>query len=160
MQKRNIIYVVIGLIIIAVAVVVVVLVVRHDNSVNNKNVQTAQTNAAISQIKSNWQAFFAASTGQAQRQKLLQNGSQFSQAIQQEFTALGAQKTSVTISSVKLNGSSAAVVYTVSLNGQPVLNNQNGSAVRVNNVWLVSDATFCQLLGMGGSAPSFCQNIK
>jgi hypothetical protein len=152
-------------VIIVLIVVGVVLLVRHNNSNKSSSLNTAQTNAAKQQIETNWKTFFAASTSLQGREQVLQNGSQFTQPIQTEFAALGSsavssESPSVAINNVSLiNSTSANVIYTIDLNGQPVLNNEKGEALLVNNNWKVSDATLCQLLSLDGDKPSVCQNV-
>jgi hypothetical protein len=90
---------------------------------------------------------------------LLQNGKQFASVIQTEFQALGAAKSSVTISNVDLTSSTnAKVSYNIYLNGSAALSNQSGTAVKENGNWLVSDATLCGLLSLAGSKPAACTN--
>ncbi len=156
---------VVAVVIVVLVVVGVVLLVRHNNSNKSTALTTAQTTAAKQQITTNWMAFFATSTSLQGREQVLQNGNQFAQPIQTEFTALSAsavstESPSVAVNSVSLINSTAAnVVYTIELNGQPVLNDQKGEAVLVNKTWKVSDATLCQLLSLDGDKPSACQNI-
>ncbi len=96
----------------------------------------------------------------AERQKLLQNGSQFAQAMSGEFTQLSNEAPSVIINSASLtNATTLKLNYTVELNAQPVLPNQNGEALKIGGVWQVSDATFCQLLSLAGTPPTVCSNV-
>jgi hypothetical protein len=143
----------------AIVVLLVLLVVLIINNSNNKTLSTSQQTAAKQQIETNWKKFFAAPTSLQGRESLLQNGSNFSQVIQGEFTALASQASSATISNISFpNKTSANVEYTVDLNGQPVLSNQSGEALLVNSSWLVSDSTLCHLVSLGGNRPAVCQN--
>jgi ABC-type transport system involved in multi-copper enzyme maturation permease subunit len=147
-----------SIILIIIIVLVVVLVYRHKNANSVSSMSTAQINSAEQQIKSNWKTFFATTTSLQNRENLLQNGSQFTQEIQGEFAALGAESFSSTINSVNLTNTTAAnVVYTVTLGGQTVLKDEKGTAVKVKNTWVVSDTSLCQLLGLGGSKPAVCK---
>jgi hypothetical protein len=147
-----------GLVLIVIVVLVIVLVVRHDNK-TNKTLSTAQANAAKLQIETNWKNFFAAPTSLQGREKLLQNGTAYADLIQAEFTSLASQASSAVISSVNLpNKTTANVVYTVDLNGQPVLNNEAGQALLINNTWQVSDSTLCHLISLSGTTPAICQS--
>jgi uncharacterized membrane protein YeiB len=152
--SKTLVFSIIGLIVI-VAVVAVVLVVRHDN----KTLSPSQQTAAKQQIETNWKEFFAASTTLQGRENLLQNGSEFSQLIQGEFTELASQASSAIIASISFtNKTSANVEYTVDLNGQPVLSNEKGEALLTGSSWKVSDSTLCYLIGLSGSKPAVCKN--
>ncbi len=146
----------VGLIVVAAVVVVIILVVNNNSS---KTLTPAQQTSAKQQIEANWQDFFAYATSQTGRQNLLQNGGTFSQVIKTEFTSLATAKSSAVISSVKFPSKTTAnVVYSVDLNGQPVLTNQNGQALLINNVWEVSDGTLCNLLKQSGNSPTICKS--
>ncbi len=158
-------------VVVVLAIVVVVLLVPGKNnpgtvsttktSTNAKTASaTKQKNADTNAIETNVKTFFAANTTIQQRENLLQNGSQFVQVMQGEFTQLDSQKPSVVINSISYtNSTTAKVNYTVDLNGQPVLKDQTGEALLINNSWKVSDSTLCELLSMGGQTPSICKNI-
>src|ERR1039457_5717297 len=90
----------IGLVIIVAIVVIVVLLIRNNHSKTTiQSLTPAQTNAAKQQIETNWKNFFAASTSLQGREKLLQNGSNFSQPLQTAFASLSSQASSADISS-------------------------------------------------------------
>jgi hypothetical protein len=155
--KRPFLLGVIGLIAIVVIVVVVILV--SSNTSKGSSLSPAQQSAAKQQIETNWKQFFAVNTSLASREKLLQDGSQFAQPMQSEFSSIGAQSFSSTISSISFNSSvSAKVVYSIYLDHQAVLSQQQGEALLINNNWVVSDSTLCQLLSLGGSKPAACEN--
>jgi uncharacterized membrane protein YeiB len=154
MKKTNLI-VTVTIIVLAIIAVIVVLLVRNNNSSNT--LSTSQKTAYSKQINTNWSAFFAASTTLTAREKILQNGSQFSQPIQTEFNAFSNEGSSASISSIKYaNKTTANVIYTVFLGGQPVLKDQPGQALLINNVWKISDSTLCQLLTLGGTKTAAC----
>jgi len=56
-----------------------------------------------------------------------------------------------------VSSTTARVVYTITLGGQPALKNQTGTAVRVGGTWKVSDKSFCALLSLEGTKPSVCR---
>jgi predicted PurR-regulated permease PerM len=156
-NKKSLMLSVVSVIVVAIIVVVVVLIVRNQNSTNS--LSSAQESADSQQITANWKTFFAAKTSLQNRENLLQDGSKFTQPIQSEFNAFSTQASSAVVSSVTLTSSTAAnVVYTVDLNAQPVLKDQVGKSILVNNVWQVSDSTLCGLLTLGGDKPSACTN--
>lgn len=162
-MTKSAIWSIVAIVVVAAAVVAVVLLVPGKSSSptktssNSNTLTSVQQNVATTKIKSNIQTFFAASTPMTTRENLLQNGKQFAQPMQAEFTQLSTEKPSVTVNSVSFpNKTTAMVNYTVDLNGQPVLKNQTGESLYIGNNWLVSDSTLCQLLSMGGSAPAIC----
>lgn len=162
-MTKSAIWSIVAIVVVAAAVVAVVLLVPgksnspKSSSTSSNTLTSSQQNAATTKIKNNIQTFFAASTPMTTRENLLQNGKQFAQPMQAEFSQLANQKPSVIINNVSFpNKTTAKVNYTVDLNGQPVLKNQTGEALFIDNNWLVSDSTLCQLLSMGGSTPTIC----
>jgi nitrogen fixation/metabolism regulation signal transduction histidine kinase len=155
---------IIGGLVIIIIVVVISIWIAHDHSkviTSNNQLSSSQINADKQQIEANWKQFFAATTPLNTREQLLQNGSAFAQPMQAEFSTLSSAASSAIISQVTVNnnGTSASVSYTVDLNGQPVLKDQQGTALKINNAWKVSDSTLCGLLRMGGTQPPVCKNI-
>lgn len=115
-----------------------------------------KTNPAA-QIEHNWTAFFAASTPAAKKASLLEHGQAFSQVIAAQSKSPLASQSQAKVSKVKLTGPDRArVTYTILLGGKPALKNQTGTAVNSGGTWKVSDASFCSLLALEGSAPSNC----
>ena len=163
-MSKSTIWSIAGIVVVIVAVVLIIIFVPNGSSSKkptNSSATNTKNTAIINTIKANFASFFAANTTMSERQALLQNGSQFAQPMQAEFTALAGQKPSLTINSVSLsNATTAQVNYTVNLNGQPVLKDQKGEALEVNGKWLVSDSTLCQLFSLSGSTPSICKNIS
>lgn len=165
--SKSIIWSTVAVVVVAAAVIAVVLLVPGNKANTNTTTRTvsstltaSQKTQATAKIKSNIQTFFAASTPMQTRINLLQNGKDFSQVMQVEFSQLANQKPSVTINSITFpNKTTAKVNYTVYLSGQPVLKDQTGEALLINNNWLVSDSTLCQLLSMGGTTPSVCKGM-
>lgn len=126
-----------------------------DNNVaiSNQN-STQQTKDTI---RHNWVTFFSGQTGAAQKEALLQNGSQFSQVIEAQAKTPTAKATTASVSNVTLNGAGqATVTYTIDINNQPALKNQKGQAILTNGTWKVSDAAFCGLLQLSGNVPPNC----
>lgn len=112
---------------------------------------------AEAQIKQNWVAFFSPSTPASAKISLLQNGAQFAPVINAQAKSPLAKESSAKVTAVKLTGpTTATVTYTVLLAGKPALPNAAGNAVKTGSTWQVSDASFCQLLKLEGSAPPFC----
>jgi len=154
-------YVTLALVVVVV-IVLILLVPAKSNKATKTNVLSAQQKTADTKdINNNVVTFFAANTSLKERENLLQNGSKFAQPMEAEFSQLDQEKPSVTINKVTfINNTTATVNYTVKLNNQPVLKDQNGQALYIDNTWKLSDSTLCNLLSMGGSTPSICSNAK
>ncbi len=147
------------LIIVVIVVLAVVLIVRNNNK-NSNTLSASQQTAAKQLIDTNWQQFFAASTSLQGRENLLQKGGSYSQYVQAEFFGLAAQKSRAVINSVIfVNKTKANVVYTVYLNSRPLLSDEKGQALFIDNSWKVSDGTLCHLLNFGANTPAVCKNL-
>lgn len=126
-------------------------------SSSHANTTSSPTEQAEPQISKVWTDFFSPSTPASEKISLLQNGQQFAPVINAQQNSPLAKETAAHVSSVTLHGSDAATVtYTVTLAGKPALKNTTGTAVKSGGKWLVSAASFCQLLKLEGSAPSSC----
>lgn len=116
----------------------------------------AQTTAAI---KDAYAKVFASSTPEAESISLLQDGPQFKDTIQSQAKSSLAQGASAVVTSVTLQSpNTAKVVFTLSINGSPILPNTPGYAIREGGTWKVAGATFCGLLAMQNSAPPACNS--
>ncbi len=120
---------------------------------------SSSSTSDVSAVKQAWTSFFSGSTSAADKVKLLQNGQEFSQIIS-EATGLAISKTSsATVSNVVVNSpSTATVTYSIDLGGKPALQDQTGTAVKVNGSWLVGDASFCALLTLEGQSVPACSS--
>jgi cytoskeletal protein RodZ len=146
--------------VVVVVAVAVILVVFRSSSKSSPSLSAAQQTSAKNQIQTNWQTFFANSTPLSERENLLQNGSQFTQPIKTEFNSLGTASVSLKITNLSLvSPTKYNLLYSVYLDKQPVLVEQSGQSVLINNTWKVSDETLCQLLKLAGQKPSVCQNF-
>ena len=119
----------------------------------------SNTAAAATEITTNWEKFFNASTPTSERVALLQNGAAFAMAISglsHLVSGLGATVTSVTVTSP----TSATVKYNLTASGSTLLSGQTGTAVYENGTWKVGDASLCGLLKLvpGGSTPAACSS--
>ena len=105
--------------------------------------------SASQQIKKDWAAFFAGTTSASNKVSLLQNGTAFSSVIKGQAGSALAKSASATVSKITLTSSSTAtVIYTVLLGGQPALRDQTGEAVLEDGKWKVGTASFCALLAL------------
>jgi hypothetical protein len=113
--------------------------------------------AAKSEIRQNWAAFFNGKTKPQQKIKLLAHGQKFAPVIKKQSKSGLARQTSAKVGNVVLTGPQhATVTYSVLIGGSPALKNQTGHAVRADGTWKISDASFCQLLGLRGHTPPMC----
>ncbi|WP_430333294.1 hypothetical protein [Rhodococcus sp. ACT016] len=101
--------------------------------------------------------FFSSTTSGEQKIMLVENGQEFAEIINAQAASPIAQGTSATVTNVDVDTPThATVTYSVSMNGQPVLANQMGEAVKVDGQWKVAQATFCDLLVLQGNPPPAC----
>jgi hypothetical protein len=118
--------------------------------------------AAEQAVAAAWTAFFDAKTPVSKRVALLEDGDQFSAIIQAQAGSSMASEASANVTKVTLTSPTAATVsYSILLDGEPALNNQNGNAVYESGSWKVGVHSFCTLLTLenGGSAkglPAVC----
>ena len=110
-------------------------------------------------VKQTWTNFFSGSTSAANKVKLLQNGQEFSQIINEASGLAISNTSSATVSNVVINSpTSATVSYSINLGGKPALQNQTGTAVKVGGNWLVADSSFCALLTLEGQSVPACSS--
>jgi hypothetical protein len=124
------------------------------------------TNAASpaaqkAEIRRVWERFFAGTTSASDKEKLLENGSEFSDALEAAAKSPFAKQSGARVSRVTLLGpAKAKVVYAILLSGKPVLSNRRGTAVKEGGEWKVGTASFCQLLTLQGAAPDRCSSLS
>jgi hypothetical protein len=113
----------------------------------------AGSGGAAATIKTNWEAFFSASTPVARRVALLQNGQLFQSLIAAQSKSTIASSAAAKVTRVSnVTSSQAVVTYSITLGGQSVLSGQKGVAVNEGGTWKVGDASFCGLLGLEKSS--------
>jgi hypothetical protein len=117
----------------------------------------AATTAAVTQA---FRTFFGSSSTQAQAADALQNGSHFTAELTSEGASAQPNTSTATVQSVQTTSFADTVAVTFSIlgNGQVLLKNDTGYAVRVGGVWKVAARTFCDLLELQGTAPPACLN--
>jgi hypothetical protein len=113
----------------------------------------ADTAAATAQVKSNWAEFFGGTKPVTQRSSLLEDGASLSEALTlAEKNPLAAQ-TSSSVSSVTFTSATQAEVkYDLSIAGNKVTSDSDGTAVLQDGTWKVSKFTFCQLQKAGSKS--------
>ena len=108
-------------------------------------------------VNSAYATFFNTSTSAAASEAALQHGATFRATLAAE--ADGHDNVTAFVSSVRLlRPNVAAVQFTITSGGSPLLSDSPGYAVRENGVWKVAAQTFCGLLQLQGDAPSACQD--
>lgn len=109
--------------------------------------------SAVSEITTNWNAFFNPSTPNSKRVQLLQNGSQFTSAINAFASSPLAAAVTSKVDSVTLSSATTATVkYNLSALGTTVATGASGTSVLQDGTWKVGDEVFCGLLGEAVSA--------
>lgn len=110
--------------------------------------------AARAEITANWEKFFRATSTIAEREALLENGSQYVAALTQRSTDPLQAQASAKVTAVQVSGPDrAAVTYDVSLNGNVALPGAQGVAVLQDGVWKVGAQSFCSLVSLGATGP-------
>jgi hypothetical protein len=129
---------------------------------NAATTTTAASPAAQkAEIERVWERFFAGTTSASDKEKLLENGSTFSSALEAAARSPFAKQSGAKVSKVTLLGpSKAKVVYAILLSGKPVLSHRQGTAVKEDGAWKVGTASFCQLLALQGGAPKQCTEVS
>jgi hypothetical protein len=109
------------------------------------------------QVTSLFQRFFNGTLPVDTKVAILQKGDQFRQVLQAQAAGPLAKSSGVKVLSVTQSTvNSAAVKFTVLLDGKPALENQAGGAVLDNGVWKVSASTYCTLLQLQGLTAPPC----
>jgi hypothetical protein len=127
---------------------------------------TGTSTGAAAQIKANWEKFFASSTSESDRVKLLQNGAKFASAIHDFASSPLAQGVSSTVTGVSaITATDAKVTYNIDAAGQTMASKQSGKSVLEGGVWKVGDASFCGLLSaaaplMNITVPAACKSVS
>jgi len=125
------------------------------------------SSSAVSEITTNWNTFFNSSTPNSKRVELLENGSQFTSAINAFASSPLAAAVTSKVDSVTLSSATAAKVkYDLSALGTTVASGATGTSVLQDGTWKVGDDVFCSLLTQAKSAgltvpvPSACSSAS
>jgi hypothetical protein len=117
--------------------------------------------AATQEITENWEAFFNNQLPLDERVTYLEDGEELQPLVEQQAQLLGEQASQATaqVDNVTLNDDGTAnVEFQILLSGQPVLPS-TGTAVLVDDRWLVSKTTLCDLISLAGTTPPECEEI-
>jgi hypothetical protein len=110
---------------------------------------TGSTSGDTAAIKANWTKFFDFKTATSQQVALLQNGSQFTSAINNmKSSPLAAGANAKVLSVSNVTATQATVKYDVLLGTTVALPNQTGTAVFQDGTWKVGDGSLCGLLSL------------
>jgi hypothetical protein len=110
------------------------------------------------QITSLYQRFFDGTAPVQTKVDLLQRGPEFVPIMQQQAAGPLARSSGVKVTKVvRSTENSAAVTFTVLLDGKPVLADQHGGALLDGGVWKISASTYCALLSLQQLTAPPCQ---
>jgi hypothetical protein len=131
------------------------------SSATTSPASATSTASAAAEITANWEKFFDASTPNAQRVALLENGSTFATAIT-DFSkiplasGISAKVTAVTVTSA----TQAAVTYNIVSGSTTLLPGEKGTSVYQDGTWKVGDGSLCGLFKLipGGTVPAACSS--
>lgn len=103
--------------------------------------------AAEAAIKQTWVTFFNGKTPAATKVGLVENGSQFASVLKAQASNPQGATAGATVQKVTLTSATgAAVDYTITISGTPMLAGQKGTAILQDGTWKVSIASFCGLM--------------
>jgi hypothetical protein len=119
----------------------------------------AAPGAVTGAVTAAYDAFFSSRSTWRQSQAVLQNGARFHDALVAQGKSQYASTSTARVRSVRLlSPNVASVSYDILSNGQPLLQDVHGHAVRQNGKWVVAAETFCGLLKLQGQAPHACSD--
>jgi hypothetical protein len=122
---------------------------------------TSADPATTAAITTAYVTLFNGAAPLSQRLSYLQNSTAFEPSLQAVSTNPILKETSATVTQVSpQSATQARVLYTVALNGAPLLKDQTGVAVEINGSWKVAAASLCSLLGQEGQTPSVCRQAS
>jgi hypothetical protein len=114
--------------------------------------------ALTEQITGLYERFFDGTLPAQTKVGLLQRGPEFVPVLRQQSAGPLAKSSGVKVTKVvRSTDNSAAVTFTVLLDGKPVLPDQHGGAVLDGGVWKVSASTYCALLTLQQLTAAPCQ---
>jgi hypothetical protein len=127
---------------------------------------TGTFTGAAALVKANWEKFFAPSTTESERVKLLENGDKFTTAIHDFSSSRLAQGVSAKVTNVSgVTATGATVTYDIDAAGATMAANQSGQSVYQDSTWKVGDKSFCSLLSaaaplMNITVPAACKTVS
>jgi hypothetical protein len=122
---------------------------------------TIDEQAAIEEITTNFESVFNPQLSIDERVAYLEDGQELKALVEEQYQILGPQATqaSAQVDEVTVNDDGTAnVSFQILLAGTPVVPT-TGTAVLVDDKWLVSKATVCDLIALAGTTPEECADI-
>ncbi|WP_199546943.1 hypothetical protein [Streptomyces sp. N35] len=108
--------------------------------------------AAEKEIKTNFAKFFDPKVSMAEKEKVLENGTEMRPVLKAFSGDERGGQTSAEVKKVEFTSpTEGKVTYDLSLNGAVVLPGASGAVVEQDGTWKVSVKTLCGLLAMSGS---------
>lgn len=109
---------------------------------------------AIAEITENWERFFQAGTPLDERATLLEDGSEYTEALEiRAADPLQAQASAEVLEVELTDAEHARVVYDVTIGEEVALPEAEGVAVLQDGTWKVSADSFCALITLGATEP-------
>lgn len=113
--------------------------------------------ATTAAIKEAYSKFFSSATPEGESLGYLQDGQAFKATVEAQAGSAMAQKASAEVSRVTMvSANSAEVTFSILLDGNPMLPNYKGYAVREDGKWKVAGKTFCELMTLQGQTTPAC----
>jgi hypothetical protein len=130
------------------------------DSVSQSAAGGSRPDAATKQaITKAFKLFFDTDTSVTASVGVLQHGPKFRKTLAAESNSPSAKGITAKVSKIALQGDDLAqVTFTLMTGSSPLLPDVPGYAVREAGKWKVAAQTFCRLLTLEGTAPSFCKN--
>jgi hypothetical protein len=129
---------------------------------SSSSTTSSSTVASTAAIKTNWTTFFDFKTATSKQVALLENGSDFTGAINtMKGNPIASGANAKVLSVTNVTPSTATVKYDVLLGTAVALPNQTGTAVYQDGTWKVGDASLCGLLKLGlakSQVPAACSS--
>ncbi|AWE49474.1 MULTISPECIES: hypothetical protein [Streptomyces] len=112
----------------------------------------ADAQAAVTEIKDNWQKFFDPKTSLEDKQAVLENGDRMAPVLRAFSGDERGGQVQAKVSKVEFTSPTEAnVTYDLTLKGTTALPDASGTAVEQDGTWKVSTKTLCALVQMSGN---------
>ena len=112
----------------------------------------ADAQAAVTEIKDNWQKFFDPKTSLEDKQAVLENGDRMAPVLRAFSGDERGGQVQAKVSEVEFTSPTEAnVTYDLTLKGTTALPDASGTAVEQDGTWKVSTKTLCALVQMSGN---------
>jgi hypothetical protein len=117
--------------------------------------------ATLAAVTAAYNTFFDPKSTDAQVTNSVQNGDALTGAVGNVDMSQYQGHSGVKVTKVVMQSPNVAkVTFDVSLDGQVILPNASGYAVKVGGDWKLAATTFCQLLTIEGTSTPLCKDPK